>query len=130
MAESGVTRPRREDYVRVTVTHGEHLFELGVEFRAGDAFVPLAVQLRETAAAADGLTCPSERTLAIAERIAATWPDRGYFAEVWRAGEERLFQSYRPIEHHALTARERRLWEALSIAQGLLEARQRSSGGG
>lgn len=127
-----MTRPRREDYARVTVAHGEHLFELGVEFRAGDAFVPLALQLRETIAAADGLTCPSERTLAIAERIASTWPDRGYFAEVWRAGEERLFQSYQPLGHRCHcepTVSERRRWDALAQAQEQIE-RRRSSGGG
>jgi len=117
-----VNRPPREDYVRVTVSALGYTFEPAVEYRDGDVLRHLARRLKHFShdfahralraleidwtsydamptadAMMDRMPDVMAAARAVGEQIAAEWPDRAYFIEVWQDGREGFAQVFQPF---------------------------------
>ena len=95
-------RPPREKYVRTTVEANGFTLEPAIEWRDGDVFEVDERIIR-------GLACDATRGLVVstpdaadvaetcARLLAARWPDRAYFVEVWQDGKSGFAQIFQPF---------------------------------
>ncbi len=92
-----MTRPDLEHYVRATVERGAFTCEPAVEYRDGDDFDAVVVELRALADAIYESDDAMRAARAVGAAIGARWTDRAYFVEVW-AGDDRGFaQVFQPF---------------------------------
>jgi len=93
-------RPPVEEYTRCSVQTATHCAEPAVEWREGDVFddvVSLLEGLARFRIASNQGKDPRTVAKAIAGAIAALWPDRAYYVELWeegRAGYAQVVQQY------------------------------------